>query len=81
MLEKRIPYRNKKILQAAKGEACTMNAPGCNCDSDTVVFCHINQSYAGKGTGQKADDYAGFFGCSACHYLYDNNQILNPHYF
>ena len=73
-LFKRIPYRNKKILAAAKGEACTMNSPVCTYDARTTVFCHLNEDFAGKGLSQKADDCAGFFGCSACHDLYDRRR-------
>jgi len=43
----------------------------CNYDESTTVFCHLNHGFAGKGAGQKADDYAGFYGCSSCHDLYD----------
>jgi len=70
-LSKREPYRNKKILAAAKGEECTLNSPVCNYDSRTTVFCHLNEEFAGKGGSQKADDHAGFFGCGTCHDLYD----------
>jgi hypothetical protein len=68
---KRIPYRNKKILQAAKEQECTMNTPECNHNSATVVACHSNSHQHGKGAGQKADDIYVAFGCSACHHYYD----------
>lgn len=70
-LSKRVPYRNAAILKSAKGEECTLQSPVCNHDRDTVVFCHLNEDFAGKGTSQKADDFAGFYGCSSCHDLYD----------
>ncbi len=72
--QKRIPYRNNKITQNAKGRNCEANFSGCNYNPKTVVFCHLNESYAGKGMSQKADDFAGFFGCSACHDLYDGRR-------
>lgn len=76
MLNKRQPYRNKKILNFAKGQDCTMNLPGfCNYNSETSVFAHLNESFAGKGTAQKADDCAGFIGCSGCHTAYDTGKI------
>ena len=75
MLSKRNPYRNKKIRQSAKGEECTMNSPVCNFNPETTVFCHLNESFAGKGIGQKADDCAGFYGCSDCHAAYDQNRL------
>ena len=66
-LIKRIPYRNKAILKAAEGEDCTV----CGKNDGTTVFCHFNESFAGKGMAYKADDCAGFFGCSRCHKEYD----------
>ena len=76
MIEKRIPYRNKKILKAAKGESCTMNSPWCTYINDETCFRHLNESYAGKGGNQKADDYAGFFGCQGCENWYALNTDI-----
>ena len=76
MLTKRQPYRNKKITQAARDEPCLANFPGCTGGGEDTVFCHLNANYAGKGMGQKADDCAGFFGCSSCHDLYDGRRWL-----
>ena len=70
-MQKRTPYRNKKILEAARGAPCMLNGPWCNHDPETTVFAHLNYSWAGKGLGQKSDDFAGFFGCSDCHRWYD----------
>lgn len=72
MIEKRRPIRSKRILKAANGEACTI----CGAQDGTVVFCHLNESWAGKGMGQKADDIAGFFGCSGCHNKYDEGGTV-----
>ena len=67
-LTKRKPIRSKAITQAAKDEPCTV----CGKNDGTTVFCHLNESWAGKGIGQKADDLGGgFFGCSFCHDIYD----------
>ena len=66
-LTKRKPIRSKAIRQAAKDESCTV----CGLNDGTTVFCHLNESWAGKGIGQKADDIAGFFGCHGCHIDYD----------
>jgi hypothetical protein len=66
-LQKRKPFRSKAITQAANGEACTI----CGRNDGTTVFCHLNESWAGKGMGHKADDCAGFFGCHICHNHYD----------
>lgn len=67
MIEKRKAIRCKAILQAAKDEACSL----CDKNNGTTVFCHLNESWAGKGIGQKADDIVGFFGCDTCHRKYD----------
>jgi hypothetical protein len=83
-LQKRKPFRSKAITQAAKDEACTL----CGRNDGTTVFSHLNESWAGKGMGQKADDCAGFFSCFACHFLYESgmgdqeseNEILRAYY-
>ena len=62
--------RSNKIRQAARDEECTFRSPWCNYNAETTVFCHLNEQFAGKGMGIKADDI-GFFGCSACHDIYD----------
>lgn len=69
-LTKRIPYRNPKILAAAKNYSCLAKFPGCPQTFDDVAFRHFNKGWAGKGVGQKADDFAGFFGCQHCEDLY-----------
>lgn len=67
----------QKITKSAKGEKCTLNSPVCNYDCDTTVFCHLNEQFAGKGIGIKADDHAGFYGCSDCHDLYDRRKFMS----
>lgn len=62
------------ILAAAKGEACTM----CGLNNGTVVFAHLNESWAGKGMSKKADDFAGMFLCQSCHWRYDNHLPTTP---
>jgi hypothetical protein len=51
-----------------------METPWCNYDKTTVVFAHLNESFAGKGMGQKAHDYAGMYLCSSCHDIYDRRH-------
>ena len=72
---KRTPIRSQAILAAARGQFCTV----CGLLYETVVFAHLNESFAGKGAGQKADDFAGFFACQDCHDQYDgrvpNTQV------
>ena len=77
-LKKRKSIRSEAIRQAANGEACTI----CLAQDGTVVFCHLNESFAGKGLGLKADDIAGFFGCHGCHKQYDTqgSPIAEDHW-
>jgi len=70
-LQKRKPFRSKAITQAAKDEACTI----CGRNDGTTVFCHLNESWAGKGMGQKADDCAGMFLCQHHHDVYDGRTF------
>ena len=65
--------RSKAILNAARGEACTMHTPVCNYDAETTVACHSNLHLHGKGMGGKADDLFVAFGCSACHHWLDTS--------
>jgi len=73
--------RSEAIRQSARGEMCLLNGPTCNYNRETTVFCHINEGFAGKGIGIKAQDYAGFYGCSACHTAYDTGQLGEDKYF
>lgn len=66
-LTKRVAIRSKAIRDAANGESCTV----CGRNDGTTVFCHLNESWAGKAMKLKADDIAGFFGCNFCHAVYD----------
>lgn len=79
MLQKRRPYYNQKIRDAAEGELCTAELPGCHSDGSDTAFRHLNEHWAGKGYGQKADDIAGFFGCQHCENLY-SGLIIHPAY-
>lgn len=51
-----------------------MQTPWCNGDTETTVLCHVNEAFAGKGMGTKAHDFAAFYGCSACHDIYDQRR-------
>lgn len=68
-------YRNKKILNAARGENCLIQSPYCTNDSETVVACHSNDYDDGKGRGQKAHDCFVAFGCAACHNWVDGRLV------
>lgn len=73
-LTKRVAYRNKKILAAAKDERCCI----CGENDGTTVFCHFDELWAGKAMSQKADDCAGFFGCYECHRQYSGLDNAAP---
>lgn len=75
MIEKRQPYRNKKILDAAKGERCTVNFVQRCSDPETTVFAHFDFHWAGKGFRQKSDDHAGVFACHACHEAIGKSEV------
>ena len=69
------------ITKFARGKACTFKSDVCDSggiDHPNVVFCHENSG----GMGQKAKDSKGkdigFFGCHACHQLYDT--LDHPYY-
>ena len=71
MYQKQTPYRNKKILDSARGETCTLMLPGiCNGNPETTVFAHSHETGDRHGT-QKADDWCGCDACSDCHNVYD----------
>lgn len=69
MLQKRKPIRERKILDAADGEACTW--PGCEVQDGTVVAAHSNEPGDGKGMRLKADDIYIAFLCFLHHGIYD----------
>ena len=71
MIPKHNHIRCKAIRDAANGEDCTI----CGSQDGTVTFAHLNDSWAGKGTGIKADDIAGMFLCERHHAIYDGRLI------
>ena len=73
---KRQPIRSAMVTRAADGESCTV----CDARDGTVVFSHLNENFAGKGMGQKADDIAGFFACFRCHEAYERKLKTVTHW-
>jgi len=71
--------RSNKIRQAARDEECTFHSPWCNYNTETTVFCHLNEQFAGKGIGIKATDI-GFFACSDCHSAYDRRMQVSEEF-
>lgn len=74
-LTKRKVIRSKAILDAARGAPCSI----CGKLDGTIVFCHLNEAWAGKGIGRKSDDIAGFNGCMECHDIYDRRHQNEQH--
>ncbi len=75
---KRAAIRSQKLKAAANGEACTV----CGVNDGTTVLAHLNEPWAGKGMGLKADDIAGIMMCVKCHDRYDgrnNSQTLSDY--
>lgn len=60
-------YRNKKILQSAKGETCTIRSVWCNGNTNTTVAAHSDYQEHGKGKGLKSHDCFVAYSCSRCH--------------
>ncbi len=67
--------RNPAILKSARGQVCTLALPGiCRSRTDTVVWCHSPYIEDGKGTGIKAHDALGAYGCVDCHDALDGRR-------
>lgn len=66
-LQKVKPFRNKKILQLAKGEDCTH----CGANDGTTVAAHEDGLASGRGLGLKAPDNRVAYLCHKCHFIYD----------
>lgn len=63
-------YRNKKLLQAARGQACQY----CGMEDGTVVAAHSNQLRDGRGHAFKSSDYRVAYLCIKCHDLVDGRS-------
>lgn len=66
-------FRNKKLLDIARGQACVM----CGNQDDTVVAAHSNLLEHGKGRGLKAHDGMHAWLCYGCHAEYDQGNKMN----
>lgn len=67
---KHTAYRNRKILDAAKGQPCMR----CGKEDGTTVAAHSNYQEDGKGMGKKADDLFVAFLCADCHRWMDEGR-------
>lgn len=65
-------YRNRKLLDLAKGQRCVM----CGADDGTVVSAHSNLGEHGKGFAIKADDCMVAWLCYRCHTEYDQGHKM-----
>ena len=73
---KRTEYRNPKLLEAAKGQECSVQVPGvCIGGTETTVAAHSPFGEDGKGMGQKADDCFIADACTACHDYIDGRGV------
>jgi hypothetical protein len=60
------------ITKSARGESCTVFAPGVTQhDPDTVVFAHLNSA----GMGIKDSDLFGCYACYLCHTWLDFGYV------
>ena len=66
--------RSQKLRDSARGEPCTMFAPGCTGGGADTVLCHSNMQVHGKSRGMKAHDIFSFYGCSNCNAWYDDSK-------
>jgi len=76
-LQKQPCWRSEEYTRAAKGQSCTMNSPWCTYKDEETCFRHLNESFAGKGKGLKAHDFAGFDGCQGCEDWYNSYVTSN----
>jgi len=64
-------YRNKEILEHARGKACQ----NCWKQDGTTVAAHSNLLEHGKGRGIKAHDCFVAYLCHECHTDYDTGSL------
>jgi hypothetical protein len=76
---KRRPARPKMTPARAnaRGQDCTLQLPGCQNDTATVVLCHLRQ-FGGGGAGMKPHDSEAIFCCVTCHDCLDGRTHLIP---
>lgn len=68
-------YRNRKLLDAARGQNCLLQIDGvCNGNPETTVAAHSNLLRHGKGRGVKAEDCYTVWACSSCHAWLDQGN-------
>jgi hypothetical protein len=67
------------IRKSARNEDCTLRFHMiCRNRTETTVWCHSNSAEDGKGTGLKARDEEGCYGCYECHCFLDGGWVQYP---
>lgn len=70
MLQKTTPIHSKRIRDAARNQACTLQIVSvCNGDWSTTVLAHLPDE--SHGIARKSDDLSACFACDACHSVID----------
>jgi len=75
-IEKRAPYRNKKLLAVAKMCPC-MRCARIGNEFNPIEACHYTgprSAALGKGKSQKPDDDCVAFLCRECHQVMDGYE-------
>ena len=68
-------HRSKRLRDSANGAPCAMLGP--NCTGISAAWRHSNHGQHGKGTGIKAHDLFGFYGCQPCEDWYCTTEREN----
>ena len=76
--------KQNAITKSARGKACTMKLDVCDSGegNSNVVFCHENVQGAGIKAKDSHGNDIGFYGCHACHHVYDtlDHPYYQPHF-
>jgi hypothetical protein len=76
MFQKSKPYRDRALLDMARGQRCLLEAvETClQADGSTTVAAHSNFAKHGKGGARKADDCYSVWACVNCHSWLDQGS-------
>lgn len=67
------PYRDRALLDMARGRPCLFPA-AVHAGLETTVAAHSNHMDHGKARGRKADDCYSVWACAICHSWYDQGS-------
>lgn len=65
-------YRDRKLLNMAKGQPCLFKTEVCTGGGEDTVAAHSNLGSDAKGGAIKAHDCMSAWACYACHTAYDS---------